>query len=234
MGLIQENINFALPKRFSNSKIMHIKLLILDFDGTIADTSAGIVSTMTKTFQKVGLPVPGEMEIRRTIGLPLAKSIAMLGGIEGKELDEAVTAYREIFEEVGVPATTLFPYVAETLEEIHKRGIVCTIATSRGHASVGSLCRKMGIDGYISLYVAEDDVVRKKPEPEAVELTLRTTGIDKANAAIVGDTTFDIEMGKAAGCHTIGACYGNHTRQMLETAGADWVVDNFGELLKMV
>lgn len=209
---------------------MHIKLLILDFDGTIADTSAGIVDTMTKTFERMGLPVPGETAIRRTIGLPLRKSIAMLGGIAGKKLDETVDAYREIFEEVGAPATKLFPHVAETLAEMRRCGIVCTIATSRGHVSVENLCREMGIDKYISRYVAEDDVVRKKPEPEAVELILRSTGIDKTHAAVVGDTTFDIEMGKAAGCHTVGACYGNHTREMLEKAGADWVIDSFEKI----
>ena len=213
---------------------MEIELLVLDFDGTIANTAAGIVATMTNTFERLNLPVPGVTEIKLTIGLPLTQSIAMLGGLSGKELDAAVNTYRDIFEEVGAPATVLFPTVAETLKTISSQGIACTVATSRGHASVEALCRKMGIDCYISKYVAEDDVKEKKPKPEAVELILKSTGVKKEHTAVVGDTTFDIEMGKAAGCHTIGAAYGNHTLEMLKDAGADYIIGHFSELLNIV
>ena len=213
---------------------MQIKLLILDFDGTIGDTSDGIVKTMTYTFEKLKMAVPNESDIKRTIGLPLKKSIEILGGIKGKELDAAVNTYRDIFEEVGAPATVLFPHVAETLDKICKKGIICTIATSRGHSSVECLCRKNGINRYISKYVAEDDVKNKKPDPEAVELILKSMGVDKNSAAVVGDTTYDIEMGKKAGCHTIGAAYGNHTKEMLLGEGAEHIIYDFQDILHII
>lgn len=210
------------------------KLVILDFDGTLADTSRGIVRTMTATFERCGYPVPSDAAICRTIGLPLVQSIADLAGIDGEKLTEAVDTYRELFETIGNKGVTLFPEVKETLRTLHEMGYTLCIATSRGHESVKSMCRELGILPYMSHIVACEDVEKAKPHPEAVLKLLERTSMRPEQAWVIGDTTFDIGMGLGAQCRTIGVTYGNHSREELLSAHATKVVDRFSDVLKCV
>ena len=205
-----------------------LKLLILDFDGTLAQTAQGIVRTMQATFSRMGFVVPDEAAICATIGLRLTVSIAQLAGeAYAGQVAEAVALYRQLFEEIGNKDVKAYPGVVETLAALNDRGINLAVATSRGHASVEALCRMIGIAPYLSAYVAEDDVKEKKPAPEAVFVLLERFGVRPSEAAVIGDTTFDIEMGRRAGCPTCGVTYGNHSRQQLQAAGADTLVDDF-------
>ena len=210
---------------------MNTRLLILDFDGTLADTAGGIVATMNATFRELGLPEAADSDIRQTIGLPLAQSVGCLSSIcDDTELQRAVGTYRRLFETIGVQATSLFPHVRETLRRLHGEGLTMAIATSRGHKSVRSLCEKLGIAPYLSAYVAEEDVAHKKPAPDAVLLLLDRTDTRPEEAWVAGDTTFDIEMGHGAGCAACGVTYGNHPRARLEAAGADRLINDFAQL----
>ena len=202
------------------------RLIVWDFDGTLADTSGGIVQTMQATFRRCGLPLPSPEAVRQTIGLPLPESIARLGGLEGKPLDEAVATYRELFEEIGTRNVQLFPGIAEALRRHTEAGHLQAIATSRGHLSVEQLCEKLGIRHHFHFIVACEDVACHKPDPTPVLALARMAGVAPADVEVIGDTTFDIEMGRRA---RAGACtgvaWGNHSPQRLLTAGADFVAE---------
>ena len=204
------------------------QLFAWDFDGTIADTHRGIVRTMSETFRQMGYAVPSAEEICHTIGLPLQTSIEQLSGKQGTEADEAVGLYRDLFEKVGRDGVTLFPSVAREMRRQHERGCFVAIATSRGHESVKDLCRELGILPYIDYIVACEDVSTHKPAPDPVLLLNRLSHTLPADTTVIGDTTFDIEMGaNAHAAHLIGVSWGNHTPQMLREAGATQIVTNF-------
>ena len=207
-------------------------LYILDFDGTIADTAAGIVRTMQATFCECGYQEPHPEAIRATIGLPLSRAIALLAHLpEGEALVIATATYRRLFESIGTVGVTLFPGVRETLENLHRAGHTLAIATGRGHVSAENFCRDMGILPLLSDIVADEDVVNKKPHAEPVLVLLNRHGAKREDALVVGDTDYDIIMGKAAGVQTCGVTYGNHSRERLSVAGADFIIDDFRELL---
>ncbi len=208
-----------------------LRLLVLDFDGTVADTSAGIIATMAATFQRLGLPQASDEAVRRTIGLPLRKGIAQLvGQCDDTFIDRAVDVYHELFEEIGVRGVSLFPQVAETLAVLSAQGVRIGIATSRGHRSVVQLCIDLDIDDYINAYVGVEDVKSAKPAPDAVALLLQTLHVRSSEALVVGDTSFDITMGRTAGCATCGVSYGNHSPEQLWETGADAVIDSFSDI----
>ena len=106
-----------------------------------------------------------------------------------------------------------------------------TIASSRSRSSLVGLAREMNIERYMELILGADDVRNAKPNPEPVLLTLERTGCDAENTLVVGDMPFDIRMGADAGAHTCGVTYGNSTREALAASGADYIIDDFAQLL---
>lgn len=208
------------------------KIVILDFDGTIADTRPVILNTFHRTLDAMNLPQHSDDEIAATIGLPLLKAFSTLEPMN-KEMAAVCTAtYRRIFEdvnaEIGVP---MFPHVADTLRQMHDKGCILTIATSRGYKSAAEFIRNFHLDDIITFIIAAEDVKHAKPDAEPVEKTLKHYGLKPEDAVVIGDTHFDILMGRNAGCATIGVTYGNGSRESLVEAGADYVVDDFAETL---
>ena len=212
---------------------MPIQLIILDFDGTLADTRDNIVRTLQASMHQLGLPVADEAACASTIGLKLDDACRQLYPDGPADLpDRFVETYREIFfrnKESLVPAP--FPHVLPTLRQLRQRGVVLTIASSRGTGSLHAFIDAMGLRNCISYVLGADSVEHTKPHPEPVLRTLCETGIDAAHTLVVGDMPVDILMGRNAGVQTCGVTYGNATRDQLQAAGADFLIDDFAELL---
>ena len=212
---------------------MPIQLIILDFDGTLADTRDNIVRTLQASMHQLGLPVADEAACASTIGLKLDDACRHLYPDGPADLaDRFVETYREIFfrnKESLVPAP--FPHVLPTLRQLRERGVVLTIASSRGTGSLQAFIDAMGLRDCISYVLGADSVEHTKPHPEPVLRTLCETGIDAVHTLVVGDMPVDILMGRNAGVQTCGVTYGNATRDQLQAAGADFLIDDFAELL---
>ena len=212
---------------------MPIQLIILDFDGTLADTRDNIVRTLQASMHQLGLPVADEAACASTIGLKLDDACRHLYPDGPADLaDRFVETYREIFfrnKESLVPAP--FPHVLPTLRQLRQRGVVLTIASSRGTGSLHAFIDAMGLRDCILYVLGADSVEHTKPHPEPVLRTLCETGIDAAHTLVVGDMPVDILMGRNAGVQTCGVTYGNATRDQLQAAGADFLIDDFAELL---
>ena len=127
---------------------------------------------------------------------------------------------------------TIYPNVIETLKVLKSQGIILTIASSRSHASLAEYVESRGLSSLISYILGADDVNKGKPDPEPVKRTLQRFGINPEEAIVVGDTSFDIQMGRKAGTRTCGVTYGNGSMESL--SDADWIIDDFGKLLDIV
>lgn len=214
----------------SQSNMENVRIMILDFDGTLGDTAGVIVKTMQATIKELGLPSRSDEQCAAMIGLRLIEIPPVL--FPECELDGEYYAstYRRLFHDFNTDgAVELYPNVLETLVELKKRGIILTIASSRSKASLTEYVSALGLESVISFVLGADDVKDGKPAPEAVNRTLEKFGFLPEEALVVGDTTFDIQMGKAAGTRTCGVTYGNGSIESL--ADADRIIDNFGELL---
>lgn len=213
-----------------------IKLLIFDFDGTLADTHELIIQTNQEAMRRMGFPVLEDQVISRTIGLPLEEGIlTMFPQLTREDLPAWVKTYRTIFDELKtriIPG--LFPHVKETLEALHARGYVLTVASSRLSLSLNDFLRDMGIAPFFSYVLGADNVSAAKPDPEPVLKTLRDLHFRADEALVVGDMPVDILMGKRAGAFTCGVTYGNSDREALKKAGANHVLDDFGRLPEII
>ncbi len=215
---------------------MHIKLAIFDFDGTIADTRGAIIVAKQETMRRYGLPVAGEEACASTIGYTAKEGFRRLYPALGEDmLDFCVATYRQLFEErkKTIPPT-LFPGMTETLEALAAMGVNCTIATARNQVSCHEMLEQLGVKKYFSYILCGESTQHLKPHPEAVLKTLADLDCRPEEAIVIGDMPMDILMGKGAGVATCGVTYGNADRETLLEAGADYVIDQIGELLGLV
>ena len=96
------------------------------------------------------------------------------------------------------------------------------------------LCEKFGSRQHFHYIVACEDVACHKPDPTPVLVLARMAGVSPADVEVIGDTTFDIEMGNGCGCRTIAVTYGNHDAQTLATAHPTYMVDEFVKIMELV
>jgi phosphoglycolate phosphatase len=210
------------------------RAIFFDFDGTIADTVNGILATMTATFKELNIAQPPAEEMRATIGMLLGDALQKLGNLDNEKRDLAVKTYQRLFSEVELPNTRIFQGVEPTLKKLHSEGIKMAIVTSRGIGSLRLILSKNNILDYFDELVTRDNGFKPKPAPDMVNYLLKKMNLDPQEVLFVGDTTFDIDMGNAAGCKTCAVTYGNHTVEKLKASNCDFIVNKFAEILNVV
>ena len=225
-----------------------MKYIIFDFDGTIGDSQSLIVKTLQDTMRARKLEVKSDEACAKTIGLRLDEAFVSLFGMSAEEGMECAATYREIFlDNKKTMIVQPFPHVIETLRELHRQGFILGMASSRNHCSLDGYVHQMQLENIFSSIVAGDDVEHVKPEPDMVFKALgEMLGMKNPGASaegenikdvltetlVVGDMNFDVDMAHHAGCKTCAVTYGNGTREQL--ASAEFIIDDFAELLELV
>ena len=206
------------------------KAILFDFDGTIANTAPGIVKTMEHTFMEMGITVPSEEAMRATIGLRLDLALKQLGELNDNDAEIATETYRRLFPIYEVNYVSIFPGIKETLAELQQQGVRLAICTSRDAKSLDMICEHHGIKDFFETRVTNNDHLAPKPAPDLVLALLNKMQLQKEEVLVVGDTTFDIEMGNRAGCNTVAVTWGNHSRQQLKEALPTFIIDNIEQI----
>lgn len=225
-----------------------MKYIIFDFDGTIGDSQSLIVKTLQDTMRARKLEVKSEEACAKTIGLRLDEAFVSLFGMSAEEGMECAATYREIFlDNKKTMIVQPFPHVIDTLRELHRRGYILGVASSRNHCSLDGYVKQMQLENIFSSIVAGDDVEHTKPAPDMVfkalgeMLGMKNPGASAeaedikdvlAETLVVGDMNFDVDMAHHAGCKACAVTYGNGTREQL--ASAEFIIDDFAELLELV
>jgi len=213
---------------------MTYRLVVFDFDGTLADTEAGIRCAMDLVARDYGLREVDWPTVKRGIGLPLQLTLEAALGLGTEKAAEAIPLYRRYYDEVSYASTRLFPGVKETLELLQSRDVLLAIASSKGKAALLAMMRHLGILGYFSFVAGEQDVAQKKPAPDMVNLVLGTLGVAPGECVVVGDTVYDIEMGQRAAADTCAVTWGNNSADELRLLGPTFVVDSFAEIVSLL
>ncbi len=215
---------------------MQKRLVILDFDGTIADTRATILRTFRMTIEELSLEARSDEECGSTIGLPLVKGFHKLYPSITSEQSELYTeTYRRIFRENKRNLSPdMFAGVLETIKALHDKGLTITIASSRSRRPLLEFVESFGLHEMIPYVLGLEDCTQHKPDPEPVLKTLRELKFRADETLVVGDMPYDILMGARAGAETCGVSYGNASADELRAAGATHIIDTFPQLLTLI
>ncbi|PIE25333.1 MAG: hypothetical protein CSA62_01295 [Planctomycetota bacterium] len=207
-------------------------LVIFDFDGTIADSTAAICQLFNESLVATGFEAVPETEIRQRIGLSLAKIGKELTGLgpEHEGHRALVENYRERCIAGGLAHVRYFDGMQPLLTRFRQAGATLGIATGKGlRGLLENLDANYGRDDFAAL-ACSDQVERGKPAPDLVDRVLKETGFAAHEAVLVGDTTHDVLMGQAAGVETIAVSYGAHDAATLAKSKPDKLLHSVREL----
>ncbi len=213
-----------------------LKLVILDVDGTLVDSQAHILASMARAFEAAGRPAPTREATLSIVGLSLPQAMARLVPDAGVgEIERLVDGYKAGFAGLrqagdGAADSPLYPGAKDALNTLSSIDeVFLGVATGKSRRGLDHLIDLHGFhDLFHTIQVADDHP--SKPHPSMIHQCLADTGVDAAHAVIVGDTTYDIEMGRAAGIHALGVSWGYHRAEALTQAGASRVLSAFAEL----
>jgi phosphoglycolate phosphatase len=220
------------------------KLVIFDFDGTIADSRGAIAHCANAALEAVGRPAVPAAAIQTLIGLPLgdiferlihgATSITREDDLH-EVIDAAVVAYRERYPDIDRAHSRVYDEMPELLAELRDAGARLAIATGKSTSGAHRALERLGMSGDLfAAILGNDAVARPKPHPDMVVAILETLGERADAAVVVGDTTFDVEMSVSAEVPSCGVTWGSHTEAALRRAGATWIAATRPELRRLL
>jgi phosphoglycolate phosphatase len=209
------------------------RLAIFDCDGTLVDSQANICLAMEHAFDEAGMTPPSRHATRRIVGLSLVEAMRLLlpdaAAQVHTDMAERYKASYLILRNNGLEHEPLYDGIAALLSAMDESGWLLGVATGKSDRGLERCLDHHGIKGlFVTLQTA--DRHPSKPHPSMVYQALADAGAEAKNAVVIGDTVYDIHMGKAAGTRTIGVNWGYHPIDELRGAGADAIAESMDEL----
>ena len=215
-----------------------LRLVIFDVDGTLVDSQGDIVGSMSRAFAALGKPAPARENVLSIVGLSLDVAMQRLApeASLGEQID-LVDAYKQAYQDLraakgSVESSPLYPGARQILDALRAQPYTLLgVATGKSRRGLDSLIAGHALEG---LFVTEQvaDYHPSKPHPSMIEAAMAETGVDAAQTVMIGDTSFDMSMARAAGVRGIGVSWGYHGREKL--ADAEFIIDRFEELLPVL
>ncbi len=207
------------------------KLIIFDCDGTIVDSEKLIVTAMITAFEAQSLSPPASADIRRIIGLSLPLAVEMLLNESNPDLIAKVSngykeAYSDLRDQKGHPEP-MFDGALELIRKLNSTDhYILGIATGKSMRGVERLLDRFEL-AHVFQTIQTSDNAPSKPNPAMLHQAMTETGIEKQNAVMIGDTTFDMEMALNARVPAIGVTWGHHQRHELALHSPRYIIDEF-------
>ncbi len=217
---------------------MSIRLAVFDCDGTLVDSQANICVACETAFGESGLIAPPRAAIRRIVGLSLVEAMRVLTPQADDDTHRLLAErYKESFRAMRTSGTLidepLFDGIADVLRNLVDDGWLLGVATGKSDRGLAHILDQHAItDRFVTLQTA--DRHPSKPDPTMLLAAMAEAGASPRDTAMIGDTSFDMAMAKAAGARAVGVAWGYHAIHELADAGADVVASDVADLPRLV
>lgn len=208
-------------------------LVLFDCDGTLVDSQYMIVAAMRDAHAALGMVAPDRGRLLSVVGLSLPEAFTVLAeGDAAYPVAEMAEAYRSAFTRLrdARPPEPLFPGAREVLAAFRERDdVLLGMVTGKARRGVVRVLQAHDMEGWFATIQTADDAP-SKPHPAMVQQAMTEIGVGPARTVVVGDTSYDMAMARAAGAGALGVNWGYHTVDALWHAGAQKVVERFEEV----
>lgn len=218
------------------------RIVLFDLDGTLTDPGIGITNSVMYALEKFGIRVEDRSELYKFIGPPLLNSFMDFYGFDKDKAEKAVAYYREYFKEKGIFENKVYDGIPELLEQMKEKEMILVVATSKPESFAVRILEYFNLSQYFDVIAGSDfDNVRNtkaKVINYALEQLAKLLGEDvptvKQSAVMVGDRFHDIVGAKENDIQSLGVLFGYGDREELEGAGADYIVEQPNDIMKVM
>ena len=211
------------------------KVVIFDWDGTLADSTARIIDSMKAAACDVGMASVPDEAIRHIIGLSLPKALQVIWpSISPCELQAMEEGYVRNFSAEGGVRVSFFAGLKPLLEVLQLKGCKLAVATGKSRRGLDEMLEAMRLGGH-SLHQVFDatrcaDETRSKPDPAMLHELLDELALKPEDALMVGDTSFDLDMARAISMDSVGLTHGAHGAEVLAASNPRALCQSLTEL----
>ncbi len=209
--------------------------VLFDLDGTLTDPGEGITNSVAHALKKYGITVEDKTELYKFIGPPLHESFEKFYGFSREEALQAVEFYREYYRDKGIYENIVYDGVEEMLRTLCENGKKIILATSKPEIFAREILRHFNLDKYFTYAAGANLDGSRTDKAEVVAYALREGGVtDKSAAVMVGDREHDIIGANKNALESIGVLFGYGSRKELEEAGATYIAQEVGDIIKHI
>ena len=210
------------------------RLAVFDCDGTLVDSQGTICDAIARGFAACAMPAPSRAASRNIIGLSLGEAMqALHPGGSAADHDALVTAYKTAFFDMragGLAHEPLYDGIARAIVDLEANGWLLGVATGKSDRGLTHILEHHGLHPrFVTLQTA--DRHPSKPHPAMLDQAMADAGAGPGTTVMIGDTSYDMLMAKAAGAWAVGVAWGYHDEAVLRGAGADDVVRDAADLV---
>jgi len=204
------------------------KTILWDMDGTLIDQTAAIIRAYGDVIESMGGGIPDPEVIRRSLGGPMASTMALF--IDHTGLDEASKRFRQRFPEIMFDGLIILPGGLGLIESANKAHIAQVIFTNKHGDTARKVSEYAGFSKYIPICIGNTDTDWHKPQAQLTHYVLDQIDASAAGACMIGDSPTDIETAHNAGLPCYCVATGAHSTDEMLAAGAEAAFNSLFEL----
>lgn len=216
---------------------MRYQYILFDLDGTITESGPGIINSVYYALTKMGRKVTDKAGLKKFIGPPLLDSMKNYYEMTPEEAEQAVAYYREYYSDKGLFENSVYEGFPGSAERLRQAGRTLIVATSKPEHFALRIAEKFGFaDIFDRICGASMDGSRVK-KADVIRYALEAAGVrkeDYGRVLMVGDREHDILGARENGIDAMGVLYGYGSREELEAAGADYIVEHTVDIAEMI
>jgi HAD superfamily hydrolase (TIGR01509 family) len=212
-----------------------VEAVIFDLDGTLIDSFAGMIATARSVLADGGHPLPTAAELHLMLrrGLLLDEVFDHLGVVPDL-IPGLMLAYRERYAANAVLQVAAYAEAVPCLRALAEAGLPLAVATSKRHDIAERALQAARLRSWFSAVIGHDSVVNPKPAPDMVTAIAERLKVTADRCVVVGDSPYDVRMGKAAGATTVGIRGDDPGSEALVASDPDFLIDRLSELPPVV
>ena len=211
------------------------RYLFFDLDGTLTDSAPGILRSVAYALSAFGIQVDDLQGLRPFVGPPLEDSFKDFCHFTEEQAAEAVEIYHRRYHAIGVHENSPYSGVYECLDTLRKRGYHLVVATSKPEKLARVVLREFKLEDYFEFVGGRDEEGILHTKADVIRHAISALEIDdKSSIVMIGDRKHDVLGAAEVGIDSIGVLFGYGDREELSSAGATFLVEDYGRLLGML